>query len=282
MRVDSSFKRKHQIIGIFMISVIVGLAASSLFLFGEDNPGWFQSFFFIALGFTLTFDAFVDFMLILITDILIPNMISPAVLYAKRICEGLVQNVCSATYSLDNYESFSSSRYLHASHFYADCVEFSIEKVFVMSYINPFPGRAGLSHNEASFSTPIGRLLISICSLVPKSLQRLMIIWGSSLGLVLVFLKIALISSFACYCFAALLLLMLFVIFFFGGNVNDQDLDHRQVYPEPLSNNDPGSKNMHIKMSSATDKYQSDTGEVVIQLPSPSYRIDVAHQTFTE
>jgi hypothetical protein len=163
----------------------------TLYIMGNDSGFWFESFFFIALGFTLAFEILVDLISIVICDVFLPNMIYPVVMYAKRICEHHMEKLCSLNYPLDHYDSFSSSRYLHASHFFADCIELSIEKVFVMSYVNPFPGRMSWSHNKASFSSPVGWMLISLCSMLPHAVLKVLVNFIFSIVSLLVFLSIA-------------------------------------------------------------------------------------------
>ena len=199
----------------FCVILVVFFIVFSLFVLGKDSTVWFQSFFFLAIGFTIVFEILADFVSVSICDVLIPNMIYSAVTYTKRICEHQAQKLSSLTYPLDYFDSFSSSRYLHASHFYADCIEFSIEKVFVMSYINPFPGRAGLSwsHNEASFTTPIGRLLISICLIIPQVVLRLFTSVIASVVIVTLFICISLYAGdVIAYCLAGALVGILLLL----------------------------------------------------------------------
>lgn len=180
----------------------------------NDNGHWFESFFFIAISFTFAFEILVDLISIIVCDIFLPNMIYPVVMYAKRMCEHHMEKLCSVNYPLDYYDSFSSSRYLHASHFYADCIELSIEKVFVMSFVNPFPGRMSWSRNEATFSSPMGWVLISLCSMLPHSVLKMLVNVISSVIVVLVFLS--LISNGANYFVYFLVIAILLLPFLFS------------------------------------------------------------------
>lgn len=234
---------------------MISLVSASLFIFGQDNTNWFQSFFFIAFVFVVTFDVLADFFMILVCDILIPNMIHSVVMYAKSICSGQAQTISTKSYSLDRYDSFSASRYLHASHFYSDCVEFSIEKVFVVSYINPFPSRIGLS-TQASFSSPVGMIFMSIVSYIPISLQKLLVNAGSSVGLLYLFLIISTSSgSSGCYGTACGLLLVISMVYFFGvSSVKNTGARHR-VHPEEMMQDSVLNRNVQAKVSDLTSVF---------------------------
>ena len=243
---------------------MISLVSTSLFIFGQDSTNWFQSFFFIAFVFVVTFDVLADFIMILVCDILIPNMIHSAVMYAKSICSGQAQTISNKSCSLDRYDSFSASRYLHASHFYSDCVEFSIEKVFVVSYVNPFPSRIGLSA-QASFSSPVGMIFISIISYIPISLQKLLVNTGSSVGFLYLFLIISTSSgSSGCYGTACGLLLAISMVYFFGlSSVKNRSARHK-VNPEEMIQDSVLNTNVHAKVFSRHHLRVQQTPEISV------------------
>ena len=230
---------------LFISFVLVAfIIIFTLVIMGKDNGFWFESFFFIAIGLSFSFEILVDLLSITICDVFLPNMIYPAVMYAKRICEQHIARLCSLDYPLDYYDSFSSSRYLHTSHFYAEYIELSIEKVFVMSYVNPFPGRMSWSLHKASFSSPLGWILLSLCSMLPRSVLKFLVNVITSVIVLLVFILIASSgANYVIYCFAIAILLLPFLLPFCTisskiepeDNINDKPMTLQSSFSLPAN-----------------------------------------------
>ena len=106
-----------------------------------------------------------------IYDFFIPNIIYDSVSYAKHLCDNHIDNLVSASIPHSVFEGYSASRYLHASHFYADTLEFSVEKSVVMTYINSLPGRTGYLWNNLTknFGPSIaGRFAMMLTVYMPR------------------------------------------------------------------------------------------------------------------
>jgi hypothetical protein len=157
----------------------------------KDNNFWFYSFFSLTFAIAYGLDMIVHFFSILIHDFLIPNIIYDTVMFAKQICMDHFETFISSNFPFSNYETFSASRYLHASHLYAQSLEQSIEKVFVSSYISTFPGRAGwMWNNDKSLVSDFGLLIIKLSCLFPRKFNLVVIKSLFLLSFTIIFLEV--------------------------------------------------------------------------------------------
>ena len=168
---------KKFIVFAYIIGINGFMLLWSLYVAGYDSNRFFNSFFYVTFACVLGQDVMIDVMVKTLYDFLIPNTIHESILYARRMCFEHMESLVSSGQSLSAFEGYSSSRYLHASHFYADTLENSVEKSFVMTYNDPLPGRTGYLWNglEKSYTPTMpsrfammlgvflpGRLLIAL------------------------------------------------------------------------------------------------------------------------
>ncbi len=157
----------------YIIGMNVFMLLWSLYVAGYDSNRFFDSFFYVTFACTLGLDMMTDVFMKVIYDFMIPNTIHNHILYAKHECEKHINSVISSEVPFHKYESYSSSRYLHASYFYADTFESSLEKSFVMTYINSHPGMTGYLWNKLprNFLPSIpSRLAIMLNIYIPRRL----------------------------------------------------------------------------------------------------------------
>jgi len=224
--------KKFLILGIIiLINVSFILVVISVTIY--DDEVWFYSFFPATFAITLVLDMIVHFLSVLIHNFLIPNIIHDTVMFAKQICMDHFENFISSNFPFSNYETFSASRYLHASHLYAQSLEQSIEKVFVSSYISTFPGRAGwMWNNDKSLVSNFGLLIIKLSCLFPRKFNLVVIKSLFLLSFTIIFLEVnSLLSELIVYILLSVLMLSI-ISFTTYGLFNPHRIN--KVYPEEL------------------------------------------------
>ena len=220
-------------LALWIIALNILFILLAIIVTWKDNNFWFYSFFSLTFAIAYGLDMIVHFFSILIHDFLIPNIIYDTVIFAKQICMDHFANFISSDITSSNYETFSASRYLHASHLYAQSLEQSIEKVFVSSYMNIFPGRAGwMWNNDKSLVSKFGLLIIKLSCLFPRKFNLVVIKSLFLLSFTIIFLEInSLLSELIVY--ILLSVLMFFIISFTTyGLFNPHRIN--KVYPEEL------------------------------------------------
>merc|ERR1711998_351959 len=111
----------------YIIVINMFMLLWTLYVAGYDSNKFFNSFFYITFICVLGQDVMIDVLMKSIYDFFIPNIIYDSVSYAKHLCDNHIDNLVSASIPHSVFEGYSASRYLHASHFYADTLEFSVE-----------------------------------------------------------------------------------------------------------------------------------------------------------
>ena len=227
------------ILDVFLLLVILFFVVASLYISGTDNEQFFNSFFYIAIGFVVAEGIVIDFFTSVFCDVLVPNLIYDAVLYLRGICQEHIENLCSHRRKLDYYCNFSSTRYLHASNFFAKSLQDSVEKAFVIAYVDPLPSRTGTTwcNKHIQTSSIIGRLVIEVFSRIPPSVLYLITSLIICLLINALLLYLSVVAG-AVPTYATIGSLVLVILSTARGGTRDssdegKNIDFKRVHPQP-------------------------------------------------